>query len=165
MAGVKGRGGPPPKRDGQRRRRNVPAGGVAEQVTDPFELTIPPAPAEWHPVAVTWYEALGRSGQSIYYTNSDWATAYVLAESISRELHPQPVVVGSGAEATVELHNLPPKGAALGAWLKGMAALMTTEGERRRARLELERPRPDAGTGDAGGSVSWLDAARRNGTG
>jgi len=166
MAGVKGRGGPPPKRNTQKHgHRSQAEKALVEQVVDPNDVVIPEAPDRWHEVARIWYDSLARSGQSVFYTSSDWATAYVLAESISRELKPQPVVVGSGAEATVEMHNLPPKGAALGAWLKGMAALMTTEGERRRARLELERPRPGAEAGGVGGSVSWLDAARRGSTG
>ena len=51
-----------------------------------------------------------------------------------------------------------------------MAALLVTEGDRRRVRLELERPPAGAGGGatgggGAGGSVSWLDAARRNSSG
>lgn len=165
MAGVKGRGGPPPKRSSQRRRRNVPAAGEPEQVADPNEVVVPTVDEAWHPVARIWYDSLGRSGQSQFYTSSDWATAYLLAESMSRELHPQPIVVGKGADAVVEMHAVPPKGASLAAWLKGMAALMTTEGERRRARMELERAGAGAGGGQGGGgggSVSWLDAARRS---
>ncbi|MGL4300279.1 MAG: hypothetical protein ACRCW4_14520 [Candidatus Neomicrothrix subdominans] len=123
---------------------------------------VPAADDGWHPVARIWYDSLGRSGQSQFYTSSDWATAYLLAESMSRELHPQPIVVGRGPDAVIEMHAVPPKGASLAAWLKGMAALMTTEGERRRARLELERAAgASAPTGGGGGDPVWLDAARR----
>ena len=49
--------------------------------------------------------------------------------------------------------------AALAAILKGMTNLMVTEGDRRRARVELERQARAAKTG----SVSWIDQARRSG--
>ncbi len=52
-----------------------------------------------------------------------------------------------------------PKGASLAAWLKGMAALMVTEGERRRAGLELQRG-PTGVSGEEVGDVSELDEYR-----
>jgi hypothetical protein len=118
----------------------------------------PSADPGWHPAAVAWFESLAASGQSHFYEPSDWATAYVLAESMSRELNPQPLVVGSGEEARVELYRLPPKAASVAAWLKGMTALMATEGDRRRAALELQRPQP-AGS-EEGGDVTHLDDVR-----
>lgn len=128
--------GPVPKRSDQRRRRNktepvakAPSSGGAKP---------PPADAKWHPVAKRWFQSLEKSGQSRFYEESDWATAYLLAESISRELHPQPMVVGRGEHAEIEMVSLPPKGASLAAWLKAMSSLLVTEGDRRRARLELE---------------------------
>lgn len=134
-----------------------------EQVADPNPVVIPPPDESWHPVARMWFDSLARSGQSQFYTSSDWATAYLLAESMSRELQPQPMLIGKGPDAHWEMVARPPTGASLAAWLKGMAALMTTEGERRRARLELERTPSAGGQGGAGGgSVSWLDAARRS---
>lgn len=131
-------------------------------MVDPNDVVIPPADDGWHKVARLWYDSLGQSGQSQFYTSSDWATAYALAESMSREFKPQPMLIGKGDDARWEMVELPPKGASLAAWLKGMAALMTTEGERRRARLELEKPKSAGDAGGAGGSVSWLDAARRS---
>jgi hypothetical protein len=165
MAGVKGAGGPPPKRSDQRRRRNTPAAGDAETVADSFDVVVPPEGDAWHEVAKVWYRGLASSGQSVFYTSSDWATAYLLAESISRELKPQPIVVGSGESREVEMHELPPKGASLAAWLKGMTALLVTEGDRRRAALELQRPKP--AEAEEAGSVSSLDAwrSRVDGTG
>lgn len=158
MPGVKGAGGPPPKRDSQRRRSNDPVLGSATVAPGAEVVVVPAADTEWHPVARGWFESLAASGQSRFYEPSDWATAYVVAESMSRELQPQPLVVGSGKDATVEMHKVPPKGASLAAWLKAMTALMVTEGDRRRLRLELERPVAD-GEKD-GGSVSWIDDAR-----
>ncbi|MEX2408861.1 MAG: hypothetical protein WD489_07120 [Rhodovibrionaceae bacterium] len=79
-----------------------------------------------------------KSGQSRFYEESDWATAYLLAEAISRELKPQPI--GNTEDGEVVYASLPPKGASLAAWLKAMSSLLVTEGDRRRARLELQAP-------------------------
>jgi hypothetical protein len=124
-------------------------------VVDPFEVEIPEPDPEWHKAATLWFESLARSGQSVFYTNSDWAAAYVLAESISRELNPQPVVDEDGH---VTMVSYPPKGASLAAWLKGMTALLVTEGDRRRAALELVRPDPAEGVP---ADVSELDEYRQ----
>ena len=159
MPGVKGAGGPPPKRDAERRRSNDPALGPATVADGAADVVVPDADPDWHPVARMWFESLAGSGQSVFYEPSDWATAYVVAESISREFGGQPIVVGSGKDATVEMHNLPPKGASLAAWLKAMTSLMVTEGDRRRLRLELARPPADEESG--GGSVSELDESRQ----
>jgi hypothetical protein len=147
-----GERGPVPKRDDQRRRRNVPEGGPAEK-GEHVECTPPPAKTTWHPTARLWYESLASSGQSWWYQASDWATAYVLAEEISRCLHPQ--VVGFTKDGDV-VKGHRPMGASLAAILKGMTNLMVTEGDRRRARIELERR--NRGTV---GTVSWLEDARR----
>lgn len=140
MAGVKGSGGPVPKRSTQRHgHRSKAEKASTEQVPAGPEVQAPEADEGWHPVARRWYEALSTSGQSRFYEPSDWATAFLLAESISRELSPQPMVVGKGGDASVEFVSLPPKGAALSAWLKGMTVLLVTEGDRRRLHLELTR--------------------------
>lgn len=116
--------GPIPERSDRRRRTNIPEGVQVTQAAG-AEVVVPPdADETWHAVATRWFDSLKTSGQSAFYEDSDWATAYLIAESMSRELH------------TGE----PPTGAALAAWLKAMASLMVTEGDRRRARLELERP-------------------------
>lgn len=142
--------GPPPKRSGQRRRQNPPEPG--QEVTKaptPGKVTAPRPDPKWHPVAKRLYLSLAKSGQSAFYTESDYGTAYLLAESISRELNPQPFPMkGPGGETFYEMVSLPPKGASLAAWLKGLTSLMATEGDRRRARLELERPVPEEAKAD-----------------
>lgn len=157
MAGVKGSGGPVPKRDDKRRRRNAKP-QETDHAAGADEVAIPKANSKWHPVAKRWFNSLAASGQSRYYEPSDWATAYLLAETISRELKPQPMTVGRGEDATIQMVYLPPKSASIAAWLKGMTSLLATEGDRRRAALELERPGP--GDGEAGGDVAWIDDAR-----
>lgn len=140
MAGVPGSGGPPPKRSDQRRRTNEPEISI-DTSPGAASVAVPPANSRWHPVAKRWYESLAGSGQARYYEPSDWATAYLLAEAISRDLKPQPV--GADKETgEVTMAVLPIKGANLVAYLRGMTALLVTEGDRRRARLELQRPQP-----------------------
>lgn len=152
MPGVKGAGGPPPKRASQRRRVNKPEVPVT-QAPGARTVVVPEADPEWHPVAARWFVSLGQSGQSVFYEPSDWATAYTIAESMSREFKPQPVVTDEG----VSWVSFPPKAASLSAWLKGMTALMATEGDRRRLRLELERGQAQEAKAD----VAWIDDARR----
>lgn len=163
MVGVKGAGGPPPKRSDQRRRTNTPAAGEPTKAAGAAKVPVPKVEASWHPVAKRWFTALARSGQSRFYEPSDWATAFVIAESMSRELKPQPFTIGRGDDAETVMVELPPKGASLAAWLKGMTSLLATEGDRRRAALELTRSKP---VPEGGGSVAWIDDARRRlGTG
>jgi hypothetical protein len=97
-----------------------------------------PGDESWHPVAKHWYDSLPESGQSIYYQPSDWAIAYLLAESLSRDFKPQ--FVGMNEETGEPIiESIPLKGASLGAYLKGFTALLATEGDRRRMQIELER--------------------------
>lgn len=122
--------GPVPKRSDQRRRRNTDGGEVdrveisGDEVRGP-ELDLP----DVHPLAADWYESLRTSGQAVYYEPSDWAQARIWAELISRALN-------QGAKPSAVL---------IAAWSTGAGELMTTEGARRRLRLELER----SGTVDA----------------
>lgn len=127
--------GPVPKRDAERRRYKSQA---TDTVAVEGQVAIPPADPKWHKIARSWYEALAVSGQSQFYEPSDWGTAYLIAESISRDLKPQAV----GADpltGKVIRARVPLRGASLAAYLKAMACLMVTEGDRRRASLEIRR--------------------------
>lgn len=133
--------GPAPKREDQRRRRNKREDGLTvRKAPGAAKVPVPRADDSWHPAAKRWYQSLARSGQSAFYEPSDWATAWVLAELISRELL-------SGGQLS---------GSALSAWLKGMASLLATEGDRRRAAVELTRSAEPASAESAG--VTSLDA-------
>lgn len=138
MSGVPGAGGPVPKRTDQRRRRNqtetpvtkAPAGG---------EVKIPSASREWHPIARDWFRSLRHSGQSQFYTASDWQTARYVAEMMSRSLY--------DGKVNAQLFS---------GVMSAMTELLTTEGARRRAKLELEPSSENEEASD----VSWIDDAR-----
>lgn len=158
MTGVPGAGGPVPKRSDQRHgHRSRAERAAVDHAPAARAVRPPPASRDWHPVATRWYRALAASGQAAYYEPSDWATAYLLAEVISRDLHPQ--VVGQDPDTGLPIEKaMPVKGASLAAWLKAMTGLMVTEGERRRARVELTRGDDQP---DEEGAVSKLDEYRR----
>ncbi|MFJ9408569.1 hypothetical protein [Streptomyces sp. NPDC101393] len=84
--------------------------------------SIPAGDPEWHPIAADWFESLIDSGQSHYYEASDWATAVYVAEAMSRNL--------KQGKFSAQLFQ---------SVMSGMTELLTTEGARRRARVELER--------------------------
>lgn len=135
----------------------MPVGGPAEK-GEHVPCEPPEGKRTWHPVAAQWYASLANSGQSWWYQASDWATAYVLAEEIHRQLSPQVVGITKDGDV-IKAHR--PMGNALAAILKGATNLMATEGDRRRLRIELERRAPATGSA---ASVSWLADARRTGT-
>jgi hypothetical protein len=136
--------GPIPKRSEERRRVNkddgpaliqAPAGSPedAPDLPDPDPL--------WHPIAADWYLSLRESGQSAFYEPSDWAMARYAAHVMSQVL----------------LSERGPNGQLVAALNSVMSSLLTTEGDRRRARMELERKKPD---GPKLASVSPLDSYR-----
>lgn len=124
MAGT----GPLPKRDQERTRRNKPeneghvslAKGTAYG-GDPF-----PVKDHWHPMAVEWYEALADSGIREFYERSDWATAMIVAEELTHYFNSP-----TGRRSAQMLTAL----------FSMMTSLGATEGDRRRMRVELEKPK------------------------
>jgi hypothetical protein len=131
--------GPVPKRSDQRRRTNTPERPI-DTAPSAGQATAPEADSGWHPVALAWYESLSKSGQHAFYEPSDWATAFLIAESMSRDLAPQ--FVGFTESGQVIEQPIPLKGASLSAYLKAMGNLLVTEGDRRRLAIELEKPKP-----------------------
>ena len=130
--------GPVPKRTDQRRRVNKPAIPVTEAPAAE-KPSMPPADDRWHPAAKAWYESLAVSGQSKFYEPSDWATAWIVAESLSRDLKPR--FCGLSEDGPV-LQALPISGSSLSGYLRASAVLLVTEGDRRRLSVELQRPAP-----------------------
>lgn len=118
--------GPIPKRSEERRRRNKGDGpeliqapsGVPEDLPD-----LPDADPLWHPIASDWYLSLRESGQAQFYEPSDWAVARYAADLMSKVLQSER---GPNGQLVAALNSV-------------MSSLLTTEGDRRRARMELER--------------------------
>lgn len=142
VVAVPGKGGKIPKRSGQRRRVNKPETPIKNAAAQPAEPLA--ADPEWHPGALRWYEALSTSGQVVFFQDTDWATAHVWAEILSDQL--------KSPRRSAQM---------IQAWSAAASELLTTEGARRRLKIELEVPKGEATNGD----VSWLDDARRRGTG
>lgn len=146
--------GPVPKRSDQVRRRNAPEVPIdtAPAATD---VEIPEPDKSWHPIALRWYLSLADSGQSHWYEPSDWALAYLIAESMSRDLKPQ--VVGVSIDGKAVKATIPLRGASMSSYLKAMTSLLVTEGDRRRLRIELSKPQVDD---DEAAAVADLDEYR-----
>ena len=84
------------------------------------EVEVPDPPEDLHPTAKAWYHSLKESGQSIYMEPSDWHTAILVAHAIDKFLE-----TGHAAQLKVALDMMKP--------------LLVTEGDRRRAQIEIER--------------------------
>lgn len=129
--------GPPPKRSDQRRRVNK----YPDTDKAPATVSIkqPRIRSDIHPLAKRWYRSLKTSGQAEFYTDSDWTTALAAAEVLDR------FFATSRATLLAEFNRM-------------NSALMATEGDRRRARLELERERPAE---EEGSDAADIEEARR----
>ena len=129
--------GPVPKRDAERRRENKPE-VPTETVPMPGKVKPPSCPTNLHPLARSWYRSLATSGQSKFYEPSDWQEARVLATVLSKAL--------TSGKPVAQL---------IAIWQTGAAQLLTTEGARRRMRMEIER-----GAKPSLASVSLMDEYR-----
>lgn len=128
-----------PKRSTQRRRRNKV--DITHAPSD-FEWEIPEPDEDWHPVATQWYLALQKSGQRIFFENSDWAQAFYIAEAMSRNLC-----------------NSRMSGQLFSAIISAAGELLTTEGARRRLRVELERVHDEGDTTAADAMAAYRKVA------
>lgn len=153
-----GKRGPLPAKGLQRRKSRQDAidarttpGRVEVDVEAPYD------PDEtWHPIALSIYDAVQRSGQAEFYTESDWAKLYLTCEQLSRELKPQfvgfaddwKVIEVNGEEQLVPYKRpisgtVPMKGASVNAIQALMASLGISEGDRRRMGIDLVRTKPE----------------------
>lgn len=134
--------GPVPKPSSQRRRRNKPKGATPVKAPARTRPVVPSPDPEWHSIALDWFNSLKDSGQAQFYEASDWASARYVAEAMSRNLN-------QGQKFSSMLFS---------AVMAGMTELLTTEGARRRARVELER----AAEPEKPASVSIMEDYRRD---
>jgi len=133
--------GPIPERSDRRRRVNKPEIEI-ESAPGAEEVQVPDPDPRWAPFVTRWYRSLAESGQVIWYQPSDWAQAWILAEVLHRAMV-----------------NSKPSAMLVQSFLAGSSELMTTEGARRRLRIELARgPQVDD---DADAAVTAMDAYRK----
>jgi len=137
-----GHSGPPPKPEARRRNKRA-----VETLTIDFEkmstdtVEVPAPNESWAGPAYDLYMALTESFVARIYEPSDWMTAWMLCEDYSRELKPRKVQVGldgNGEPILVEM-EMPMPGAKMTAILKGLSALIATEGDRRRLLIDVKR--------------------------
>lgn len=115
--------GPVGKRSDQRRRRNKPEGAQLSVAPAAPEVEVPEPSDSWHPLMVDWYRSLINSGQSSFYEPSDWQMARLAAHIMSQELNSGELVKAATVKEFQAIAN----------------NLMTTEGARRKLRVELQR--------------------------
>lgn len=131
--------GPVPKRSAEQMGHKTKSEKeLLDKVEVSGEVLIPDVNPGWHPIAVEWYCSLAASGQSQFFEPSDWASAFYVAEVMTINL--------KSGRFSSELFK--------GVWA-AMGELLSTEGARRRVRLEIERD------GDAPGEVTDLDEFKR----
>lgn len=130
--------GPPPKRSSERRRRNKDENPTTKIKAGVAPVVIPAEDSSWHPIAKHWWRSLKVSPQHAYFQASDWAAARLTAETMSRMLRAERL----SAQMMTQVWSM-------------MGDLLTTEGQRRRLRVEIERE-----TTGSDASVTSMDAYR-----
>ena len=131
--------GPIPKRDEERVRRNIPEDPTVT-VQMPGRVDVPDLGdvshlGETHPLVTEMYESMKLSASVKYFEPTDWQFARLALYTLNQEL-------------IAAQHNGKPVGAMkLTAINQMLSALLLTEGDRRRARLEVERAPSAAETG------------------
>lgn len=113
---------------------------VEKVEVDQGPAEMPEPDAGWHPIARDWYVSLSQSGQARFMEPSDWAGARYVAEAVSQNL--------KGDKFSAMLFS--------SVW-SAMNDLLTTEGARRRVKLEIDR---GGNSDDAPAGVAVLDDYR-----
>lgn len=121
--------GPVPKRSDQRVRRNkAPDGAEVVRLTTNSQVKPPAEDKTWHIAAKRWFRSLKKSSQNQFYEQSDWAYAQLAADLLS-----------------AEMNRDKPRAVMVAQILSMMDNLLTSEGARRRVRVELVRAGQDDG--------------------
>lgn len=114
--------GPIPKRSDMRAGHRTAAELDTDKVASTDEVMVPDVDPTWHPIAYDWYCSLARSAQSQFYEQSDWEHARYVAQAMSHNLN-------AGKFSA----NL------FAAVISAMGELGSTEGARRRMKIEIQR--------------------------
>lgn len=134
--------GPIPNRSEDLARPRERGQGESAPVITKGELLpvkVPNANRDWHPSAQRIWDSMKVSGQAAFYQQTDWAMAHFLMGEISDYLN-------TSKKSSMMLASL----------MQALTGLCLTEGERRRARIELEAPKEES---DA--SITAIDAYKK----
>lgn len=131
--------GPVPKRDEERVRRNVPE-NPTEVIQMPGTVEIPELgdvsfDGETHPLIVEMYDAMKHSAAVKFFEPTDWQFARLALHTLNAEL------------VAARQQGRPIGAMKLTAINQMLSALLLTEGDRRRVRLEIERAPASKETG------------------
>ena len=112
-----------PRLSDERRRRNTSEGPPLLKLAPrtPWSAASEPSDA-WHPVIIGWYNGLRDGPEADFLTPAGWAFVRYLAERES-----------------ANLASTRPSAMVSALFVAAQADLLTTEGARRRLRIELER--------------------------
>jgi hypothetical protein len=121
-----------PKRSEERTRRNA-TGADGLSITKGTARGGKPFPAnkDWDPLTRKWYDAIKKSGIADYYEQSDWAMALIIANEL--DAYYKEAAREGGKRSAMMLASI----------LSAMGELGLTEGDRRRMKIELEKPKED----------------------
>ncbi|WP_078323609.1 phage terminase small subunit [Mycobacteroides salmoniphilum] len=115
--------GPIPKRSDEKVRRNV--GDPIDKVEVIGSVKVPELGLDNpHPLVEDLYRSMTESAQARFFEPTDWQIARFTLDQINKELN-----YGVGAIPAMKLT----------AFNQLLASLLVTEGDRRRARIEIER--------------------------
>ena len=110
---------------GERKRKERGTDNVAKARAG--NVTIPEPNAEWSNTTKMVWDSMLESGQTSFFESSDYAMLYLTCEGIDHWLE-------QGGRRSPEL---------LRVLMQSMGSLLATEGDRRRLRIELEKPSPE----------------------
>ncbi len=142
--------GPLPKRSGlgdRRTQANKIKNGVKKVRVKDGVVKPPPADSEWHPIARSLWQAVKDSKYTIYYEPSDWLLLYDACDELSSYKYARQ----RSAMMRAALNNL-------------LSGLLLTEGDRRRARIEIDRDTA-AEPEESAGIVAMRDFLRKRASG
>lgn len=139
--------GPIPKRSEERHRRNTDYNTVQVPVSATAEVTPPERPLNWCKAAQRIWDSLVESRQSVFFQPSDWAYAWFMCDEITRYVK-----------------NKKQNGQVLSSINTMLTSLLMTEGERRRAGIEIVNAnKTDEGDAVVESMEKWARKAKQIG--
>lgn len=115
------------------------------------DVAIPDPDPDWHPIARMLWDGALASGQADFYQQSDLALLFSLCDDISTYKKPA-YIKDDGTEV------FKPNGQILATIYGAFERLLITEGDRRRARIELTAPPSTEPTASVAVMADYRDA-------